>query len=452
MVASTSSLATAASLLVICRTLSTEAFSCPNPSATSNLFRPHHHHQYSSSSSSVLRQPTNTNNIISSSRSFFQSISTQRRRRLNSSSEDDLSFSSFDSAFAATTATTTTTEAVNGQDDLTKLKAENRLLNERIKLLQSQNDELLKKQLQRGEKNKPLYEQRLILEDFEGWPIPSVDARGGIVDGWNKREKRYTDELLTGGGGSVGAGDGTSIGDDTTTYAAAAVEDDDELGLVSSGLDEDELCEYDDQSNKWTSGIGECPLEPNITFLDAMKSRAYWLVGLLALQSCSGFILSRNELLLQDHPVIVYFLTMLVGAGGNAGNQASVRVIRGLALGTLNPSTQSQFLSRELRMAFALSSILSIAGFARAIIFQTPFPETMAVTLALSMIVFSSICLGAVLPLVLQKMGVDPAHSSTTIQVIMDILGVVLTVFVSTAVLDSAWGKILVKTLGHLGL
>ncbi len=437
----TSSLATAASFLVICRSFSTEAFS--SPSSTSNLFRPHNR-QYSSSSSSS--SPTNNNKIISKSKSLFQSIATQRRRRLNSSSEDDSSSaSSLDSTSAPTTISATKT-TVNGQDDLSKLKAENRLLNERIKLLQSQNDELLKQQQQQQQQSPFLYEQRLILEDFEGWPIPSVDARGGIVDGWNKREKRYTDELTEGGG---------SMGDDTTSYAAAGaadVQDDDELGLVSSGLDEDELCEYDDQSNKWTSGIGECPVEPNITFLDAMKSRAYWLVGLLALQSCSGFILSRNELLLQDHPVIVYFLTMLVGAGGNAGNQASVRVIRGLALGTLNPATQSQFLSRELRMAFALSSILSIAGFARAIIFQTPFPETMAVTLALSMIVFSSICLGAVLPLVLQKMGVDPAHSSTTIQVIMDILGVVLTLFVSTAVLDSAWGKMLVTSLGRMGL
>ena len=43
------------------------------------------------------------------------------------------------------------------------------------------------------------------------------------------------------------------------------------------------------------------------------------------MQSFSGIILSRNEALLADHPVIVYFLTMLVGAGGNAGNQASVR-------------------------------------------------------------------------------------------------------------------------------
>lgn len=306
--------------------------------------------------------------------------------------------------------------------------------------MQTQNDELLKQQQQLKGETKPI-EQRLILEDFEGWPTDV--AMGG--DGWNKREKRYTDEVL------IEGGDGNTDGGSNGNYNDA-VEDDDELGLVSSGLDEDELCEYDDQSNKWINGVGECPIEPNITFLDAMKSRAYWLVGLLALQSCSGFILSRNELLLQDHPVIVYFLTMLVGAGGNAGNQASVRVIRGLALGTLNPTTQTQFLSREIRMAFALSAILSIAGFTRAILFQTPLPETMAVTLALSMIVFSSICLGAILPLVLQKIGVDPAHSSTTIQVIMDILGVVLTVFVSTTVLDSVWGKMLVKTLGNMGL
>lgn len=271
-----------------------------------------------------------------------------------------------------------------------------------------------------GKSPKAQYEQRLILEDFEGEGMPALDARGGVVDGWNQNERRYTEPP------------------DNVIISALPTNAD------------DDVCEYDETSNKWYSSVGECPVEPNITFLDAMKSRAYWLCGLLALQSCSGFILSRNEVLLQDHPVIIFFLTMLVGAGGNAGNQASVRVIRGLALGTLNPQTQSQYLSREFRMAFALSAILSCAGFLRATLFQTPFPETIAVTLALSMIVFSSICLGAVLPLLLQKIGVDPAHSSTTIQVIMDILGVVLTVVVSTMVLDSLWGKMLMKSLGAL--
>ena len=142
---------------------------------------------------------------------------------------------------------------------------------------------------------------------------------------------------------------------------------------------------------------------------------------------------------------------MLVGAGGNAGNQASVRVIRGLALGTLTAQTQAQFLLRELKMAGALSGILSLAGFVRAAAFRTPFPETVAVTTALTLIVFTSVCLGAVLPLVLKRLRIDPAHSSTTIQVIMDILGVVLAVVVSSILLDSPWGSLLISKLSGGG-
>jgi Mg/Co/Ni transporter MgtE len=140
---------------------------------------------------------------------------------------------------------------------------------------------------------------------------------------------------------------------------------------------------------------------------------------------------------------------MLVGAGGNAGNQASVRVIRGLALGTLNEATQAQFLTRELKMAVSLSSILSVAGFLRAAVFHTPLPESLAVTAALAMIVFSSVCLGAILPLILKRIGVDPAHSSTTIQVVMDILGVILAVVVSSLLLDSPFGHLLVSRLSR---
>ena len=126
-------------------------------------------------------------------------------------------------------------------------------------------------------------------------------------------------------------------------------------------------------------------------------------------------------------------------------------------------------------MAVALSTILSVAGFCRAIFFKTPFVEAVAVTAALAMIVFSSICLGAVLPIILERIGVDPAHSSTTIQgkeitiarrkylatvlvscslmypirlVIMDILGVILAVSVSRTILDGPFGAFLIAKLG----
>ncbi|GMI38986.1 hypothetical protein TrCOL_g5802 [Triparma columacea] len=185
----------------------------------------------------------------------------------------------------------------------------------------------------------------------------------------------------------------------------------------------------------------------NTSFDDNIKERGRWLVGLLVLQSCSSFILSANEALLQKHPSIIYFLTMLVGAGGNAGNQASVRVIRGLALGTLTSKNQGDFLRKELTTAFYLSLLLSVAGFARAVLFKVPGPETMAITIALFSIVFFSIIFGATLPLLLKSLGIDPAHSSTSIQVIMDILGVVFTVGISTLLLDSPWGHWIVERL-----
>jgi len=65
--------------------------------------------------------------------------------------------------------------------------------------------------------------------------------------------------------------------------------------------------------------------EEDEDFFKSLADRAGWLVGLLVLQSMSSFIIAQNEELLQNHTVIVQFLTMLVGAGGNAGNQASVR-------------------------------------------------------------------------------------------------------------------------------
>ena len=177
----------------------------------------------------------------------------------------------------------------------------------------------------------------------------------------------------------------------------------------------------------------------SMTFFGQVSDRAGWLVGLLVLQSMSSFILARNEALLQKHLVIIRFLTMLVGAGGNAGNQASVRVIRGLAIGAITDSNTKLVLNREVLMGLCLSIVIGIAGCIRAAVFLTPMLETIAITSSLFMIVMISIVLGAMMPLAMKHVGIDPAHSSTTIQVVMDILGVMITVHVSSLVLDSGF-------------
>jgi hypothetical protein len=103
-------------------------------------------------------------------------------------------------------------------------------------------------------------------------------------------------------------------------------------------------------------------------------------------------------------------------------------VIRGLAIGSVNHHNLKEFLTVELKMCLALSVILSLTGCLRAAVFLTPITETIAITTSLFFIVFISIILGAILPLLMNHVHIDPAHSSTTIQVIMDILGVTITV------------------------
>ena len=63
-----------------------------------------------------------------------------------------------------------------------------------------------------------------------------------------------------------------------------------------------------------------------------------WLLGLLVLQSMSSFVLDSYQELLRNHLVVTLFLTMLVGAGGNAGNQSAIKVIRGLVSPFLSAS------------------------------------------------------------------------------------------------------------------
>lgn len=175
------------------------------------------------------------------------------------------------------------------------------------------------------------------------------------------------------------------------------------------------LCEVLDDGGGWTSSL---------------RTRASWLLGLLVCQSCSSFILADNEALLVAHPTVIYFMTMLVGAGGNAGNQAAVRIIRGLATGEVTPDASPAtraIVSDEFLRAAALACILVAAGFVRVIAFDATVADAAAISASLFLIVSTSVVLGTILPLVLQSLRVDAAHASTTIQVIMDVMGVLIT-------------------------
>ena len=171
------------------------------------------------------------------------------------------------------------------------------------------------------------------------------------------------------------------------------------------------------------------------TFWQRWRKRSAVLIALLIFQSCSSFILSSYEVLLQRHSVIVFFLTMLVGAGGNAGNQAAVLVIRGLATGEINSRNAASYVLSEFKMAVCISTLMVGAGYMRVILFGYSELDALAISASLLVIVLSSVIIGCTLPLLLHRMHLDPAHAGATIQVIMDLAGVCITCLVCSLML-----------------
>ncbi|CAF0966503.1 unnamed protein product [Adineta steineri] len=164
-------------------------------------------------------------------------------------------------------------------------------------------------------------------------------------------------------------------------------------------------------------------------------SRVFLLSALLILQSGSSFILQSFSDLISRHILITMYLTMLVGAGGNAGNQAAVLVIRRLA--TSKSFSVRSLILRETFSAVIIGALVTSVGFVRVWIEERgAILPSLTIGIALFCIVTSSILLGTLLPIILQRIiHVDPAHAGPIIQVIMDILGVCITCAVGQTLL-----------------
>lgn len=172
------------------------------------------------------------------------------------------------------------------------------------------------------------------------------------------------------------------------------------------------------------------------------RSRTAVLVLLMVLQSASSVILNQFEDLIKEKIITTLFLTTLVGAGGNAGNQSAVHVIRGIATKKIGANDTGKMLCAEVMSGFMTAIVMSICVYFRVVWFTTIGTEGaptasdgMAVSVALFIIVQASVLIGALLPLGLQSLGFDPAHAGPMIQVVMDVTGVATTCLIFQLIL-----------------
>jgi len=190
---------------------------------------------------------------------------------------------------------------------------------------------------------------------------------------------------------------------------------------------------------------GQIP-EPYIekSFLEDLQSRLPWLLGLLFFLTVSSGILEYYDSLLQRHLVIAFYLTALVGCGGNSGSQAAALVLQALATGELAPTMEdlSRVLRKELLMSLGIAVVLSIGVAARMILFGSPLADALSIALAMTCTVIFSVVFGAVIPITLQRLGADPAKvSGPLLSTSIDIAGVLFACWTAQLLEGiGAWG------------
>lgn len=140
------------------------------------------------------------------------------------------------------------------------------------------------------------------------------------------------------------------------------------------------------------------------------KNRSLWLMLLMLSATVTGEILGHYEDAMAVMPVLITFIPMLMGTGGNCGSQSSTLVIRGLAVGEIEFKDIFRVLFKEIRVAVVVGLMLAVVNGLRIYIMYDQ-NVMLAGALGLTMIVVVSMakCIGCVLPLLAKKLGLDPA-------------------------------------------
>lgn len=172
-------------------------------------------------------------------------------------------------------------------------------------------------------------------------------------------------------------------------------------------------------------------------FWELIGQRSPWLITLLILQSVSSLIMNKFQSILDANIILSFFLTMLIGTGGNAGNQSGAVVVRGLATGEIDRKNGLRILFREFKIGIVMAFILAVLGFARVYVTpQADIVKAFAISFSLFIIVIVSMLIGTALPLVLERFNFDPAHSAAPfLSTLMDIIGIFIYCLICSKIL-----------------
>jgi magnesium transporter len=167
-----------------------------------------------------------------------------------------------------------------------------------------------------------------------------------------------------------------------------------------------------------------------------VKKRLGWLIVLFIGQILTALTMGQYEELLSKVVFLSFFVPLIISSGGNSGAQAATLIIRALATDDIKSNEWKKVFSREFTSGLALGVLIGLLGFVTLIVWELVAGNPIDQETILTAVVISSSLLtivlfgnfvGAMLPFVLSKMGLDPAVSSAPfVATIVDVSGIII--------------------------
>jgi magnesium transporter len=183
---------------------------------------------------------------------------------------------------------------------------------------------------------------------------------------------------------------------------------------------------------------------------ELVRKRAGWLIILFFGEMLTASAMSFFEKELEKAIVLALFIPLIISSGGNSGSQAASLIIRSLALNELRLKNWWYVMRKEILSGLLLGAILAIIGFFRILIWQkTGFYNYgeywiwvgVSVSITLIFIVLWGTLSGSMIPIILKRIGLDPATASAPfVATLVDVTGLIIYFSVAALMLS---GKLL---------
>ena len=166
------------------------------------------------------------------------------------------------------------------------------------------------------------------------------------------------------------------------------------------------------------------------------KSRILWLLILMLSSAFTGNILTTYENAFAAVPLLVAFIPMIMGTGGNCGSQSSTLIIRGLATDEIKLKDVFRVLWKEIRVAIVVGIALAIVNTIRIMIQYQNLQLAIVLSITLIATVIVSKVIGCTLPLLAKRLKLDPAiMAAPLITTVVDVCSILVYFQVATHII-----------------